>query len=101
MLSVAVLAIVVLLIAGTAFLALRGRFASLAADRRGIALQTVIVIVVLLAIAGAVAGVLLQRGSEAVKELEKSEVNVNLDEIDNETLCLEAGGAWAAGACAG
>ena len=43
-------------------------------DVRGIALQTVIVIVVLLAIAGAVAGVLISRGDEAVANLEAEEI---------------------------
>ncbi len=82
MLSVAALTIFVPLIAGTAFLALRGRFTGLAADRRGIALQTVIVIVVLLAIAGAVAGVLLTRGNEAVTELERTDITIDFGELD-------------------
>ena len=37
-------------------------------DLRGIALQTVIIMVVLLAIAGGVAAVLLSRGGEAVSD---------------------------------
>ena len=65
-------------------------------DNRGIALQTVIIIVVLLAIAGAVAGVLLARGGEAVGELEDREVEVDLGDIENETLCEELGGTWTA-----
>lgn len=44
------------------------------ADIRGIALQTVIVIVVLLVIAGGVAGVLLSRGSEVITDLENQEI---------------------------
>ncbi len=44
------------------------------ADIRGIALQTVIVIVVMLVIAGGVAGVLLSRGTEVIGDLEASDV---------------------------
>ena len=57
-----------------AVIALRGPMGKLVADHRGIALQTVIVMVVLLVIAGAVAGVLLSRGGEAVTELEDQEL---------------------------
>lgn len=64
------------------------------ADARGIALQTVIIIVVLLAIAGAVAGVLLTRGGEAVDQLEEQEITRNLATIDNEALCSAANGNW-------
>ena len=61
------------------------------ADTRGIALQTVIVIVVLLAIAGAVAGVLLTRGSEATSQLEETDVVRDASEYDSITLCRAAG----------
>ena len=44
-----------------------------AADIRGIALQTVIVIVVMLVIAGGVAGVLLSRGGDVISDLESQE----------------------------
>ncbi|WP_419910559.1 hypothetical protein [Candidatus Poriferisodalis sp.] len=44
------------------------------ADSRGIALQTVIVIVVMLVIAGGVAAVLFTRGSEAIGDLEDQAV---------------------------
>ena len=50
--------------------ALRRLRPRLAADIRGIALQTVIIIVVMLLIAGGVSAVLLSRGGEAIGELE-------------------------------
>ena len=80
--------------AGAALLAGRSRLPRIAADIRGIALQTVIIIVVLLAIAGAVAGVLLTRGGEAVSELEEADVTIPLSQITNEALCDAAGGTW-------
>ena len=49
------------------------------ADTRGIALQTVIIIVVLLAIAGAVAAVLLSTGAEVASDLEESDVTGSVD----------------------
>ena len=62
MLTVIVLSIVVPSVAAAAFMALRRRLPIPVADRRGIALQTIIIMVVLLAIAGAVAAVLITRG---------------------------------------
>ena len=64
------------------------------ADARGIALQTVIIIVVLLAIAGAVAGVLLTRGTEATTQLEETDVVRDAHEYGSETLCEAAGFTW-------
>lgn len=64
------------------------------ADARGIALQTVIIIVVLLAIAGAVAGVLLTRGGEATSQLERTDVVQSSYRYNNETLCRAAGFQW-------
>ncbi|MXV87676.1 MAG: hypothetical protein F4117_15150 [Acidimicrobiales bacterium] len=52
-------------------------------DTRGVALQTVIVIVVLLVIAGSVSAVLLSRGSDVVGELE----NVSIGGLTEDT-CL-------------
>lgn len=97
MLTVALLSATVPLIGGTAYLALRGRLARPIADQRGIALQTVVVIAVLLVIAATVAGVLLARGGDAVDELENTDVTIDLAKIKNETLCDKAGGAWAPG----
>ena len=66
MLTVVVLSIVVPSLVAAAGVALTGKLPNLVADARGIALQTVIIMVVLLAIAGGVAAVLLSRGGEAV-----------------------------------
>lgn len=63
-------------------------------DIRGVALQTVIVIVVLLAIAGAVAGVLLTRGGEAVEEAERQDITREASEFDNDRLCEAYGFDW-------
>ena len=52
-------------------------------DQQGIALQTVIVIVVMLVIAGGVAGVLLSRGNEVMADLEGVEVNVQAGDSFN------------------
>ena len=69
-----ILAIGLLVPAAAAVLAQRRGLATRLADIRGVALQTVIVIVVMLVIAGAVAGVLLTRGGEVVSDLEQQEV---------------------------
>jgi len=89
-----IISLVVPIAAVAAFLAARGHLPKIATDIRGIALQTVIIIVVLLAIAGAVAGVLLTRGGEVVTELEEADITVNLANIKNATVCAEAGGSW-------
>ena len=62
MLTVVVLSLVVPSLAAAAGLALTSKLPNLMADVRGIALQTVIIMVVLLAIAGGVAAVLLSQG---------------------------------------
>ena len=59
----------------------------------GIALQTVIVIVVMLAIAGGVAGVLLSRGNEVTEDLEKASVGPDLSQYQEAT-CKAAGHVW-------
>ncbi|MCY4101819.1 MAG: hypothetical protein OXG55_00925 [bacterium] len=64
---------------------LRRRSPGLVADLRGIALQTVIIMVVLLAIAGAVAGVLLNRASDVTGELEAADVSAT--RIDSAVEC--------------
>ena len=99
MFAVIVLSIAVPSMAGVAYLALRNRFPSLVADVRGIALQTVIIMVVLLAVAGAVAGVLLTRGGEAVSEVERQDITRDADEFDNQSgICVGYGFTWTAGA---
>ncbi|MXY08936.1 MAG: hypothetical protein F4Z00_12495 [Acidimicrobiaceae bacterium] len=89
-----VISIVVPLAVGATLLAARSRLPKLAADTRGIALQTVIVMVVLLAIAGGVAAVLLTRGGEAVSDIEQQEILRNAGDYTNETLCEAAGFSW-------
>ncbi len=58
------------------------------ADARGIALQTVIVIVVMLVIAGGVSGVLLSRGGDVISDLESADVNAT--EINSRDECTSA-----------
>ena len=74
MLTIILFATIVPILTGVAYVTLRNRFPQRVADIRGIALQTVIVIVVLLAIAGAVAGVLISRGDQAVADLERQNI---------------------------
>ena len=69
MLTAIVLSLAVPSVAGAAYLALRNRLPDLVADVRGIALQTVIIMVVLLAVAGAIAAVLISRGNQAATDL--------------------------------
>ena len=64
-------------------------------DERGIALQTIIIMVVLLAIAGAVAAVLLTRAGTETDRLEDE--TDRWSDITNETGCEMAGGTWTAG----
>lgn len=72
------------------------RLPSFAPDTRGIALQTVIIMVVLLAIAGAVAGVLITRGEEAVGEIERQQLVREPADYGTEALCDAAGFNWIA-----
>ena len=62
-------------------------------DERGIALQTVIIMVVLLAIAGGVAAVLFSRANEATEQLEDTEIaRIDYTNITSEALCKSSGG---------
>ena len=62
-------------------------------DERGIALQTVIIMVVLLAIAGAVAAVLLSRANETTTQLENTDpVAGFFAGINDYDQCVAAGG---------
>ncbi|MYI37321.1 MAG: hypothetical protein F4118_12995 [Acidimicrobiaceae bacterium] len=61
-------------------------------DERGIALQTIIIVVVLLAIAGAVSAVLLTRAGTETDRLEGE--TDRWTGITNETGCEIAGGVW-------
>ena len=89
-----VVSVVVPILTGAVLLAVRNRLPRLAADVRGIALQTVIIMVVLLAIAGAVAGVLLTRGGEAVTDIEQQDISRDPGDFDGEALCKAAGYSW-------
>ena len=80
-------------IAVTASLARRKWLADVAADARGIALQTVIVMVVLLSIAGGVAAVLLTRGEQAISEVERQNISV-ASRFTDATTCGNAGFTW-------
>lgn len=101
MITVVALAMVVPCLLAVTFLGLRRiqstpLFNSLAhargGDQRGIALQTIIILVVLLAIAGAVAAVLLTRAGEETDRLEDE--TDRWSDITNETGCDIAGGQW-------
>lgn len=72
-----------------ACLASRRSWSPAYADNRGIALQTVIVIVVMLVIAGGVAGVLLSRADQVQNDL--SGVNTGIDPTDSFELCDSTG----------
>ena len=91
MLTAALFAIVVPGVAAAVCLALRGRLPNLAADLRGIALQTVIIMVVLLAIAGGVAAVLLNRGGEAVTDIERQQISRQASEFSGSACAMQLG----------
>ena len=63
-------------------------------DERGIALQTVIIMVVLLAIAGIVATVLFSRANDASDQLQRAEVGVAADNFTTRLSCQGAGHGW-------
>ena len=100
MLYIVILAVAVPAVAVVAYLTHAGQL-KLAADSRGIALQTVIIMVVLLAIAGGIAAVLLNRGTEAANELEGSEIAVSVYTYTNASLCRAGGGTWVSAARSG
>ena len=68
-------------------------------DERGIALQTVIILVVMLAIAGAVAAVIFSRASETTTQLEAQGVSaVVANKITSQALCTSTTGVvWTTG----
>ena len=65
-------------------------------NQQGIALQTVIVIVVMLVIAGGVSGVLLSRGGDVISDLENTDTNAA--QIDSKEKCKLAAEALVPGA---
>ena len=75
MTEVVLLSVLVPAAIGLACMWLRRDLVALRLDTRGIALQTVIIMVVLLAVAGGVAAVLLSRGGEAVTDIERQEIS--------------------------
>ena len=85
MFTLIMLAISVPLVAVAAHFVLGEKRPKVFADVRGIALQTVIIIVVLLAIAGSVAGVLLTRAGDVTSQLESQEVITGL--VSNSASC--------------
>ena len=93
MFTLITLSIGVPMLAGLGYVISRNKRPQMFADINGIALQTVIVIVVLLAIAGAVAGVLISRGNQAVSDLEDVEFDL-AEQYDNEIACDTAGYTW-------
>lgn len=102
MITVALLAVGVPSLCGIVSLARRGRLKATSADGRGIALQTVIIMVVLLVIAGGVAAVLLNRGGEAVQDLQEQDVTrAEAGNIANSVLCTSLGYTWTNAACTG
>ena len=94
MLTVVMLSMIVSSAAVAARWALRGRLPNSVADVRGIALQTVIIMVVLLAIAGGVSAVLLNRGGEAVTDIERQQISREASEFSGSALCNAAGYVW-------
>lgn len=94
MMAVALVAVGVPSLLGIASLGLRRRSQATSTDKRGIALQTVIIMVVLLIIAGAVAGVLITRGEEAVTDLENQEIGLTPASFSSKILCESANFSW-------
>ncbi len=95
MLTVGILSLTIPVIAGVVYLlAQRDKLPKLVADARGIALQTVIIMVVLLAIAGGVSAVLITRGGEAVTNIEQQQIARTAGDYSNATLCDAAGFNW-------
>lgn len=101
MLTVIALATALPLLAALVYTIRRHRPELTLTDIRGVALQTVIIIVVLLAIAGAVAGVLISRGGEAVAEAERQDITRAATEFTNQRLCTAYGFSWSSNVCTG
>ena len=96
MLTIILLATIAPILTGVAYITLRNRLPQRVADIRGIALQTVIVIVVLLAIAGAVAGVLISRGDQAVADLQRQDIDQPpaAEDVVSASVCVRWGYTW-------
>lgn len=94
MITVALLVVGVPSVFGIVSLGLRRRSEGLPADLRGIALQTVIIMVVLLVIAGGVAAVLLSRGQEAITDLQEQDIALDPSNYPTQRLCERANFSW-------
>ena len=68
--------------------------ASVRSDERGMALQTVIIMVALIAVAVAVSAVILTRGGEVADDLERQNVTFNPDRFRTKALCEEYAYSW-------
>ena len=69
-------------------------------DERGFALQTVIVMTSLIAIAMAVSAVIITRGGEVKDDLERQNITIQPSQIKNEAQCVEVyQWKWDAGRC--
>ena len=101
MLMVILLSLAVPCIAVITYVASQRRLSTVAADIRGIALQTVIIIVVLIAIAGAIAGVLIARGGDAVADIERQQIARTAGQYTRGSLCNAAGFSWSGAVATG
>ena len=63
-------------------------------DERGIALQTAIIMAVLIAVAVSISAVILSRGGEVAEDLERQNVTFNPERLKTEDLCEEYGFKW-------
>lgn len=63
-------------------------------DERGMALQTVIIMVALIAVAVAVSAVILTRGGEVADDLERQNVTFDPSRFRTPALCVEYGYSW-------
>ncbi len=99
MLTVIYLTAGVLLLLLADFLAWKRRSSRSSIDIRGIALQTVIILVVLIAIAGAIAAVLVSRGNQAVSEIQRTDITSDASDYTSEPLCTAAGFSWSGSSC--
>ena len=74
---------------------------SVGSDERGIALQTVIIMVALIAVAVAVSAVILTRGGEVADDLERQNVTFNPSRFRTQELCEEYRYSWDSAASGG
>lgn len=63
-------------------------------DERGIALQTAIIMAVLIAVAVSISAVILSRGGEVADDLERQNVTFNPERLRTKQLCEEYDYKW-------